>query len=89
MSFIPVISHYSSLQCHMILQKSYMLILCSRDFLSKLKIVMLPNIFVETVIHFCVDMTYSVSNKFYVPNKGKNTVPKSVKLNIFDVQCTT
>ncbi len=42
---------------------------------------MLPNIFVETVIYFYVDMTYAVSNKFYVPNKGKNTVPKCVKIS--------
>ncbi len=47
--------HFSSLQCHMILQKSfYVYLLLKKHFwlLSMLKTVVLLNIFVEIVIHF-------------------------------------
>ncbi len=45
--------HYSSLPCHVILQKYNMLIWCINYLLlSMLKTVMLLNIFVETGIHF-------------------------------------
>ncbi len=48
-------SCYSSLQCHVILQKSFQitdLVLMKHFFLSVLKKVVLLNIFVETMIHF-------------------------------------
>jgi len=61
MLFIHVISklsfqhHYTSLQCHMILQKSFLYadLLLRKHFLllSMLKTVVLLNSFVETMIH--------------------------------------
>ncbi len=48
--------HYCSLQCHMIFRNhNIMLICCSRFYfwlLSMLKTAVLPNIFMETMIHF-------------------------------------
>jgi len=68
--FVNFQHHYSSLQCHMILQKSFQY----ADFLLKkhlflflmLKTVVLLNIFVETAIRYHFD------TKFGVRFKNKN-----------------